>query len=566
MRMSTTKAGASSSHPREFAIAGGFLVGVGALWLLLGGAAAVWFFSFVSVKPDTNVVGADVIYRARFTGLAIVSTLPSIIVLAIGLALRAPSVWGAAVAFAASAVAFAEVTWTVARLPGVLQPWGFALWPAGLVALALSGSLVLLIAQGFMSPTIAPTTVPPESRRRIVVRALARSPVQTGLLFGIALVFVAFFQAERAIALRSSTSDEGPLSLRSDLSLALQATSSPQLTAESARGELLRRGATSVPAVVSALGACPMRFMELNQRSARRGVDEPCTDWRVPALFDLLADLGGPTAIAELLRWTRAAQADPVLRDQAGGALGRAGDRESIGDIAALLDVPDPPSSYGGPVRRRLDLVVGALVKLHASNQIPHIASALLRLGPAASFATAGLRALGDFDAEEGWGAFLEIARSSDPAWRRNALGAYSRMDRLPPQVAAFCLQELDDEDRDARGYACTDLMGSTYDSGRQRYPALYALLGNPCTDPMRVELIRDAVEGRPLPSPAALGRPTLGPRPYLAPGLYADPSASPSVRQQLMFGPRLHLAPGLYGGRNIAPPGAVVPPAPTQP
>ena len=211
-------------------------------------------------------------------------------------------------------------------------------------------------------------------------------------------------------------------------------------------------------------------------------------------------------------------------------------------------------------------LVVGALVKLHASDQIPHIASALLRLGPAASFATAGLRALGDFDTEEGWSAFLEIARSSDPAWRRNALGAYSRMDRLPPQVAAFCLQELDDEDRDARGYACTDLMGSTYDSGRQRYPALYALLGNPCTDPMRVELIRDAVEGRPLPSPAALGRPTRGPRPYLAPGLYADPSASPSVRQQLMFGPRLHLAPGLYGGRNIAPPGAVVPPAPTQP
>ena len=129
MRMSTTKAGASSSHPREFAIAGGFLVGVGALWLLLGERPRVWFFSFVSVKPDTNVVGADVIYRARFTGLAIVSTLPSIIVLAIGLALRAPSVWGAAVAFAASAVAFAEVTWTVARLPGVLQPWGFALGP-----------------------------------------------------------------------------------------------------------------------------------------------------------------------------------------------------------------------------------------------------------------------------------------------------------------------------------------------------------------------------------------------------------------------------------------------------
>jgi hypothetical protein len=113
--MSTTKVGAPSLCPSEFVIAGEVCRGIGALWLLLGAAAAIWLLSYTPGEPNTNVVGADAIYAASVITLAIVSSLPGVVVLAIGVALWTRASWVAAVVLGASGVAFAAVVWTVAH-------------------------------------------------------------------------------------------------------------------------------------------------------------------------------------------------------------------------------------------------------------------------------------------------------------------------------------------------------------------------------------------------------------------------------------------------------------------
>jgi hypothetical protein len=235
-----------------------------------------------------------------------------------------------------------------------------------------------------------------------------------------------------------------------------------------------------------------------NPRSMR--VDEICPATGVPAFLDLLGPLGGPDAITELRRWARSAEADPVLRDHAGAALAQTNAPDSVADIAALLDVPDPPTSPHEILRRR-DLLAKALVQLHASDQAQHLAAVLRQLGPQTQGVDDAMHALGDFGTDAGWAAYLDLARSPDPAWRREALRPYNRAETLPSQVTALCLDELDDDDKDVRLTACQNLMGPTYDLSHKRYPGLFALTQSPCW-PLQADLVRDAVAGRPLPEP----------------------------------------------------------------
>jgi hypothetical protein len=534
----TLKGDAPADHPREFALAGHALAAAGGLWLL--GLAVGMLITFGSASPsntpNTNVLFPEVTQAAMLVVLGGLGAIPGVIVLTLGLALRKERA-AAPFALAVAAIAMLVAVRAVATFPGPLQPGAIVRWPLGLLALALTAGLVLLLIQGFASPT--PTCAPPlapaagalreTNARAVVGRALTRSRAQTAAVFGGALAFVLVGQLALGRARRNSSLDLGPLAMRSDVTLALQTGGGPQAGKDEAHAELLRRGTAAVPALVDALAACPMTVRELNAL-ASRDADSPCSDWRTPTFFGLLGELGGPQAIAELRRWVRSPSADPILRDQAAAPLAKAAGQDAVGDVAALLDVPDPPDD-GGSLRRRRDFVAQALVGLHATDQIPRLAAALYRGGPHGQGTREGLRALCDFNTDDGWAAFMTFAQSPDAGWRREALGAYAREDAVPAQFQEFCLRELDDSDREASGYACYCIVGSTFESSRARYPQLWALVGDPC-NPIHADLLRDAVAGRPLPEPPPdRFHQRIGPgMPRMVPGLSPiQPGAAPA-------------------------------------
>jgi hypothetical protein len=344
---------------------------------------------------------------------------------------------------------------------------------AGEIFLAVTGTLVLLLLQGTRAPTFTADGASPEPRLPVIARALVRSRRHTGIVFGIALGVILVAQVANATRMARSPWDLGPLRLRSDVTLALQATGS----ATNARAELQRRGASAVPAIVAMLHDCPMTLHEA--KALRQTWGQRCTEGGIPALLSLLADLGGPEALAEVQRWVRASGADPIFRDQAAPILARMAGRDAAG--------------------------------LHATDQIPRLVAALDRNGPQGQGARDGLRALGDLDTSEGWAAFLELGHDADPAWRREALAAYRWMTSLPKPFVDYCLEELDDTDREARDNACNDLAVLTH-------------LGHVCVEPNPAGRLRDAVAGRPPapqsePQPPYAGRRPLPGRPLAGNG-----------------------------------------------
>jgi hypothetical protein len=514
-------------YPREFCLAGTLLVAAGTLWLLCGVGIAAWFFEFTPVQSEgAHGMGSSSLPSVALGVLSAIYTVPAFGLLALGFALRARKRTTPRFALVLAIAAFALVTQAVAFFGGPLEPGAPGRWALGITALSLTGGMVLLLARGFAHPF--PAHVSRESTpyrgpspgapanpgpihpwvRAARARFLPGRSVYVLLLFGAALGLILAGQIFRGRVLLTTDQDQRPVNVRSDLTLALQATGSPQLTADPARAELLRRGAHAAPAIVGALKACPMTMSELNRRSGGGSLSQMCTDWRVPGVLGLLADLRGPDAVAELRRWLRSDHADPLLRDQAAYALARAGDRDSLTDIAGLLDVADRPDE-NGMIKRRRDLVMQGLVLLRATEQVPRIVSTLRRLGPHDQCAHDGLRALGDLDTPESWDAFREFGRSPEIEWRHVALGAYAThasgatsTTALPRPFVDLCLERLDDPDPATQVAVCYALLPGDWKERHERYWA--ALRRDPCMIPVAIGLIRDVAAGRPLPAPSA--------------------------------------------------------------
>ncbi|MBM3289933.1 MAG: hypothetical protein FJY92_07255, partial [Candidatus Hydrogenedentes bacterium] len=188
--------------------------------------------------------------------------------------------------------------------------------------------------------------------------------------------------------------------LMSDHALTAQSSGlSGPLRAE-AREELLARGQAAVPEVIAALKSADRREIQTFE-SGLKG----CTLFNI----ELLGELGGPEAIAELRTWLNCACAADI-RAAAARGLGEAGDRDSAHAIAVLLE----DRSYEW--RKSHFQLLRALTLLDAKEEWAHVKSALqftadeegtaLQIG----LLHEGIAALATFDTPEAQQAIAEIA------------------------------------------------------------------------------------------------------------------------------------------------------------
>lgn len=149
-------------------------------------------------------------------------------------------------------------------------------------------------------------------------------------------------------------------SLQSDAALARDAGGISGPDRAEAKAQLLARGADAVPDVIAALRATP-----------REPLYEFESGLNMPAIerLGVLGELGGTEAIGELRQWLNSGYAADV-RAAAAAALGAAGDRESIGAIAALLE----NDTYDWKNQR--SVLVHALGELDAEAEVGRIRAA----------------------------------------------------------------------------------------------------------------------------------------------------------------------------------------------
>lgn len=170
-----------------------------------------------------------------------------------------------------------------------------------------------------------------------------------------------------------------------------------------AREELLARGQAAVPAVLEALHKADKSEVKTFESGLNGGILYQ---------LELLGDLGGPEAIAELRAWLIEDYA-PDIRATTARALGEAGDTESAHAIAELLEL----RTYEW--RKGHFQLLRALALLKAKDEAQHVRSALqfTEDEEGTSFQTGllreGIQALAAFDTPEAWKIIEEIANAT---------------------------------------------------------------------------------------------------------------------------------------------------------
>jgi hypothetical protein len=470
--------------------AGWILLVLGVLWLVtgvLGGTLLVVSTPVPEYDPNDMGAGQAIGMVAPFF-LAAIVTAPSLLFIVLGgVLVKRPRT--APVALVICVLASIQGAGTLAPLlvlPLNAGQGGFH--RAFIFAEATALSLVVAATASLLSGYAA--------RLRLTPRLSGVAPWHAWLLsVAVPALVILVVGVQARAALRMSPNDRGPLVDRSTRTLVQQA----RLDGGPEQDELMRRGADAAHAIVAILRECPL---DPSRTQGIPRVGDMCTEGAIGNLQLELAALGGPESIDELRRWLRAPDAATVVRDHAAVALGRAGDIASVRDIASLLDVTTPV----GFQPRRLDEVMTALETLHAKDEVPHIVATLRRIGPSGQGANRGMQAMCDLDTSDGWDAYRGFATSPDPKWRELALGLFTLQGPVPPQLTSLFLNALDDPDRGAASYACGALLGP---GACARYPQLCARThGQPCAKqldvPDQTDLIRAAVQGRPLPSPAS--------------------------------------------------------------
>jgi hypothetical protein len=106
---------------QQFGAAGTLLLAFGALWLATGAAVTVWLLVFTPIKTTGAHGMVPEGYHSVLYGTYVgMMTLPSLLPLAIGWALRAGLVVAPPVAMALTVVVFLALTRTLAAVPGPL--------------------------------------------------------------------------------------------------------------------------------------------------------------------------------------------------------------------------------------------------------------------------------------------------------------------------------------------------------------------------------------------------------------------------------------------------------------
>lgn len=189
-----------------------------------------------------------------------------------------------------------------------------------------------------------------------------------------------------------------------------------------AREELLARGQAAVPAVLDALRKADKSDVRTFESGLNGGILYQ---------LELLGELGGPEAVAELRAWLVADYA-PDIRATAARALGEAGDAESGHAIAELLE----QRTYEW--RKGHFQLLRALALLKAKEEVQHVRSALQFTGDeeGTSFQTGllaeGVRALAAFDTPEAWKIVEEIS-SATPQRREAVARILDEVQKKPP-------------------------------------------------------------------------------------------------------------------------------------
>jgi hypothetical protein len=172
-------------------------------------------------------------------------------------------------------------------------------------------------------------------------------------------------------------------------------------------------------------------------------------------LFDVVVEWRGRGLLEELRAWVRDPRPALELRAAAAFALGSLGDRDSAGDIVALLDQGERPWRATAAAARALGL-------LRHADAVPALArglgGALDDEGtPSMFFVLAALEALGRIDIEPAWTAIRAAARHGSAQARTRVLQGLEAVDRDP--AIELLVAGLDDPDALVRGAACRALL-----------------------------------------------------------------------------------------------------------
>lgn len=192
-----------------------------------------------------------------------------------------------------------------------------------------------------------------------------------------------------------------------------------------AREELLARGQDAVPDVIASLQ---------NANQSDLHTFESGLNGAVMYHLELLGELGGPPAIAELRKWFNSDYA-PDIRATAARGLGEAGDAESAHAIALLLE----QRSYEW--RKSHFQLLRALTLLKAKDELVHVKSALQftadeegtsfqigLIGEGAQYVVA-------VDTPEAWAVMTEVANAGDAHRKETVARALQGVNKSLPET-----------------------------------------------------------------------------------------------------------------------------------
>lgn len=193
-----------------------------------------------------------------------------------------------------------------------------------------------------------------------------------------------------------------------------------------AREELLARGQAAVPEVIASLQ---------NANQSDLHTFESGLNGAVLYHLELLGELGGPQAVAELRKWLNSDCA-PDIRAAAARGLGEAGDAESAHTIPLLLE----ERSYEW--RKSHFQLLRALTFLKAKDELAHVKSTL-QFTPdeeGTSFQIGllgeGIQYLVTIDTPESWAAVAEVAAAGDERRRETVERVLKDLGKALPESA----------------------------------------------------------------------------------------------------------------------------------
>ena len=434
---------------RRVRVAGGVLLFAGVCWLLGGLALAYWLVndSPIQTTGSHGMLPSD-LYSKVFGILAGAASLAAAVPLVIGFCMLRGQRWAAiaAIPLGLLAMIYGGSSWLQGGVPAQ-------------ISLALPGAVIAsLPLSAFLNSEL--------DRRAFghvgwqnAVRWLSR-PVQS--VATLLVVFAALTYANQLTTRFGSGGsewDSGPITQRSDLSLALQC--SKQLSRPGAEcAELAQRAPAAASSLARAVHKCSGHIARGSSDSSG---DEACAGWRIRGMFTLLGQQRAEEGFVELERWVKRSDADLWLRAAAARGLAQGHDERALALSTRLLEQAGTDDEAHEDLIETVHLLRGAAAT-------PLLRKVLLQRGPQSFGRRSTLRAIAEADTEESWQTITELANSPDRAWRRSIAAAFTGWptsvvgESIPPlpiseRVRRLMLDHFDDEDATVRLQSCRVLL-----------------------------------------------------------------------------------------------------------